>query len=114
MATKKSRYKALDELMTKVLIADGGIFLLYLLFAGLGVGFLKVVFAILGLGLSALCLGFLFLTNELLRKRSLWMTAGAAAVIICILVSMIANYPSPDPLKNAPEDTASYTQHLNL
>ena len=32
MAKKKSRYKALDELMTKVLIADGGIFLLYLLF----------------------------------------------------------------------------------
>lgn len=114
MAKKKSRYKALDELMTKVLIADGCIFLLYLLFAGFGIGFLKVVFAILGLGLSALCLGFLYLTNELLRKRSLWMTAGAAAVIICIIVSLFANYPSPDPLKNAPQDIASYTQFVNL
>ena len=114
MANKKSRYKALDELMTKVLIADAGIFLLYLLFAGFGVGFLKVVFAILGLGLSGLCLAFLYLTNELLRKRSLWMTAGAAAVIICILVSLIANYPSPDPLKRADKETASYSQSVRL
>jgi hypothetical protein len=114
VASNNSRYKALDALMTKVLIADGGILLLYLLFAGLGVGFLKVVLAILGLGLSALCLVFLYLTNELLRKRSLWMTAGAAAVIICILVSLIANYPSPDPLKRTPKETVSYSQFLNL
>lgn len=114
MANGNSRYKELDKLMTKVLIADGGILLLYLLFAGLGVGFLKVVLAILGLGLSGLCLGFLYLTNELLRKRSLWMTAGAAAVIICILVSLIANYPSPDPLKYAPKETAAYSQLVNL
>ena len=114
MAKNNNRYKEMDALMTKVLIADAGIFVLYLLFSGLGIVFLKVVFAILGLGLSGLCLGFLYLTNELLRKRSLWMTAGAAAVIICILVSLIANYPSPDPLKSAPKETASYSQFVNL
>jgi hypothetical protein len=42
------------------------------------------------------------------------MTAGAAAVIICILVSLIANYPSPDPLKRTPKETVSYSQFLNL
>jgi hypothetical protein len=42
------------------------------------------------------------------------MTAGAAAVIICILVSLIANYPSPDPLKHTSKETASYSQHLTL
>ena len=114
MAKNNNRYKEMDALMTKVLIADAGIFVLYLLFSGLGIVFLKVVFAILGLGLSGLCLAFLYLTKELLRKRSLWMTAGAAAVIICILVSLIANYPSPDPLKSAPKETASYSQFVNL
>lgn len=114
MAKNNNRYKEMDALMTKVLIADAGIFVLYLLFSGLGIVFLKVVFAILGLGLSGLCLAFLYLTNELLRKRSLWMTASAAAVIICILVSLIANYPSPDPLKHTSKETASYSQHLTL
>lgn len=100
MAKRKNRYKAMDQLMTRVLIADGGIFLLYLLFAGFGIGPGKVIMAILGILLSALCLGFLFMTNELLRKRSLWMTAAAASIIICIIVSLIANYPSPNPLKD--------------
>lgn len=104
VAKRKNRYKAMDQLMTKVLIADGGIFLLYLLFAGLGVGPGKVLMAILGILLSVLCLGFLYMTNELLRKRSLWMTAAAASIIICILVSLIANFPSPNPLKDAPKD----------
>lgn len=104
MAKRKNRYKAMDQLMTKVLLADGGIFLLYLLFAGFGVGPGKVLMAILGILLSVACLGFLFLTNELLRKRSLWMTAAAASIIICIIVSLIANFPSPNPLKAAPAD----------
>jgi hypothetical protein len=117
VAKKKSRYKALDQLMTKVLIADGAIFLLYLLFAGFGVVAIKIIMAVLGILLSAACLGFLFITGEILRKRSLWMTAGAAAVIICIIVSLFANYPSPDPLKQAdkPQQTqlrSYYTQQI--
>lgn len=111
MAKRNNRYKAMDQMMTKVLIADGGIFLLYLLFAGFGVGPGKVIMAILGILLSVLCLGFLYMTNELLRKRSLWMTAAAASIIICIVVSLITNYPSPNPLKDAPaeNETASIT-----
>jgi hypothetical protein len=32
------------------------------------------------------------------------MTAAAASIIICIIVSLIANFPSPNPLKAAPTD----------
>lgn len=109
MAKRNNRYKIVDKYMTYVLIGDGAIFLLYLLFAGFGVLWGKVLFALLGIVVSALCLGFLYLTRELLRKRSLWMTAGAAAVIICILVSLISNIPSPKPIFNpaAVEDNAA-------
>lgn len=103
MAKRPNRYKIIDKYMTYVLIADAVIFLLYLLFAGFGVLWGKVCFAIFGILLSAACLGFLYMTRELLRKRSLWMTAGAAAVIICILVSLIANFPSPKPAFNPSE-----------
>jgi hypothetical protein len=95
VAKSKNRYKIIDKYMTYALIADGAIFVLYLLFAGFGVLWGKVLFAILGILVSGLCLGYLYLTQELLRKRSLWMSAGAAAVIICILVSLITNIPSP-------------------
>jgi hypothetical protein len=103
MAKQNNRYKMMDRYMTYALIADATLFVLYLLFAGFGVLWGKVLFAILGILVSAACLGFLYLTGELLRKRSLWMTAAAAAVIICILVSLIANFPSPAPIFNPTE-----------
>ena len=115
MAKRNNRYKIVDKYMTYALIADGAIFLLYLLFAGFGVLWGKVLFAVLGILLSAACLGFLYLTQELLRKRSLWMTAGAAAVIICILVSLICNIPSPKPVYQPMDnqDTAA-VYHIDL
>ena len=114
MTTKRNRYKEMERYMTYALIGDAAVFALYLLFAGLGVVWLKVILAIIAIGTAGLGLAYLYLTQELLRKRSLWMTAGAAAVIICILVSLIANYPSPDPLKHTSKETASYSQHLTL
>lgn len=92
---KRNRYLVFERKMTQVLLADAGIFLLYLLFAGLGVTFLKVVLALAALGVSALCLGYLYVSQELRKKRSLWMTAAAAAVLICTLVSLILGYPAP-------------------
>ncbi len=92
---KRNRYLAFERKMTQILLADAAIFLLYLLFAGLGVTFLKVVLAIVAIGASAICLGLLYLSQELRRKRSLWMTAAAAAVLICTLVSLILSYPAP-------------------
>lgn len=92
---KRNRYRIMEYNMTRILIADAAIFVLYLLFAGLGVIVLKVITAIVAIIASGLCLGFLYLSQELLRKRSLWMTTGFAAVLLCTLVSLIVNFPSP-------------------
>ena len=93
MAKDPKRFQLLEQYVTYGLIADTVLFVLYLLFAGLGVIFLKVLLALLILGLSSLCLAVLYLNGELLRQRSLWMTCGAAAIILCLVVSLIANYP---------------------
>lgn len=83
--------------MTYLLIGDACLFALYLLFAGIGITWLKVTLAILALLLSGLILGYLYLTKELRKPRSLWMTMAAGAVAVCILVSLILRFPSPKP-----------------
>jgi len=99
MADNKTRYKKMEFMMTCALGADALFFVLYLLFAGLGIVWLKVVLAILAILLSGACLYFLYITHELLHQRSLWMSASAAAIALCILVSLVLNFPSPNPYK---------------
>ena len=92
---KRARYKKMDAIMTVVLSADSVIFLLYLIFAGAGMVGMKAVTAILCFLISAAVLYFLYITRELLRKRSIWMTLAAACIILCILVSLILRFPAP-------------------
>ena len=82
-------------MMTRILIADVVVFALFALFAGLGVVAMKVICAIVTIIVSALCLAFLYMTGELQKRRSLWMAVGFAGVLLCLLVSLICNYPSP-------------------
>lgn len=89
------RFKENERILAYGLIADAVLFLLYLLMAGLGVVWLKWVLAIAAILLSAAGLASLYLTGELRRQRSLYLTAGFAAVVVCILFSLILNYPSP-------------------
>jgi len=118
MANRGNRYKEMERYMTYALIADAAIFVLYLICAGTGVIWLKVILAILGIALSGLCLAWLYLSQELLKRRSLWMSVGAAAVLVCLLASLILNYPSPNKYKNkAPESgdsTAYVASEINL
>ncbi len=92
---KRNRYRDLEQKMTLLIFADAAIFVLYLLFAGLGVIAMKVITAIIALLGSALMLGFLYMNGEILKKRSLWMSAAFAAIFLCTLVSLITNFPSP-------------------
>ena len=94
MASRK-RYKELEDMMARILIADVVIFGLFMLFAGLGVVAMKVICAIATIIVSGLSLGFLYLTGELKKRRSLWMVVGFVGVLVCLLVSLICNYPSP-------------------
>ena len=93
MAKRNNRYRQFDMLMTKVVLGDVFIFLLYLLSAATGIGFLKAMAAvIIGVG-SGLGLGYLFLTQELLKRRSLWITLTFASILLLTIVSLICKVP---------------------
>lgn len=90
---KRNRYKDLDRGMTILLIAAAVDFILYLIFAGLGILWVKVLTAIFAILMPVLCLGFLYLSKELLKQRSLWLTVGFGGILVCTIVSLIANFP---------------------
>lgn len=90
---KKNRYQEMEQLMTVALIADVIIFVLYLIVAGAGILWLKILLAVFALLIAAAALGFLFLTQELLKQRSLWLSCGFFSVLICTVVSLILAYP---------------------
>ena len=93
MAKRNSRYRQFDFIMTRVVLADVFIFLLYLLCAACGIGFLKGLTAFVAIVGSALCVGYLYLTQEWLKKRSLWMTLSFAAIALLTLVSLLCKVP---------------------
>ena len=95
---RRMRYKQIDQLLTRVLIADTAIFLLYLIFAALGVSVLKVLLAIIAILLSGLSLAYLYKLGEFKKARSRWLVMGFCSIILCTLVSLILNYPSPAPI----------------
>ena len=93
MAQKRNRYKEMEQLMTVALIASAVIFVLYLICAIAGILWLKIVTALFAILLCVVGLAFLYLTKELLRQRSLWMTTGFLSVLLCLAVSLILNFP---------------------
>ena len=92
---KRNRYRELESLMTKVIIGDAFIFILYLIFAANDLGTLKVISSIITIAASLLSLGWLYLTGEFKRRRSLWLVTGFAGVLLCVLVSLLLGYPGP-------------------
>ena len=94
---KRNRYREMESLMTKVIVGDALVFVLYLLFAGLGLTVVKVAAAIIAILGSLLGLGWLVITGEFSRRRSLWMVTGFVAIVLCVLVSLLLGYPGPAP-----------------
>ena len=94
---KRNRYREMESLMTKVIVGDAVVFVLYLLFAGLGLTVVKVATAIIAILGSLLGLGWLVITGEFSRRRSLWMVTGFIAIVLCVLVSLLLGYPGPAP-----------------
>lgn len=92
---KRNRYRELEGLMTKLLAGDALVFVLYLFCAGHGWAVLKVISASIAIVGSLLCLGWLFITGEFPRRRSLWMVTAFAAIVLCMLVSLLLGYPCP-------------------
>ena len=98
----RNRYREMESLMTKIILVDTVVFILYLLCAGLGWTVLKVITAIIAIIGSALCAGWLYITGEFTRRRSLWMVTGFICIVICVVVSLLLNYPCPS-LPELPE-----------
>ena len=93
MAKRANRYRQFDFIMTRVVIADVFIFLLYMLSAATGIGFLKGLCALVAILGSAVCLGYLYLSQEWLKKRSLWMSLSFASIFLLTIVSLICKVP---------------------
>ena len=94
MAIRK-RYKDIERFLTMVLLGDTAVFVLYMIFAGVGLGVLKIITTILCVVASVACLALLYMTGEMKKARSRWLVLGFACILICLLVSLILNYPSP-------------------
>ena len=112
MSNKPNRFKEFELYMTGALCIDAAIFVLYLIFAGLGIIWLKVIFLLLALAVSGYMLWVLYMSKELLKQRSLWLTAGAVAIVVCLLFSLILNFPSPNKYKIPAESACSISQNL--
>ena len=95
MENMKNRYKEMEKYMTVVLLGAALLFIIYLVAAGFGIIWLKVLTAIIAILICGLCLAYLYLTKLLLATRSLWMTAAAGSIVICLLFSLILGFPSP-------------------
>ncbi len=109
MASKPNRYKIMERYMTYALCADTAVFIFYLIAAGNGIIWLKLLLALIGLGISGLLLWVLYTSKEILKQRSLWITAGAGAIAVCLLFSLILNFPSPNKYKQTKEEKTSST-----
>ncbi len=92
---KRNRYRALEKLMTEVLLGDALVFVLFLIFSSRGLNVLRVITATLSILASILSVGWLFITGELLRRRSFWMVTGFASIFLCLIISLILKYPCP-------------------
>ena len=92
---KRNRYREMESLMTKVIIADAFVFVLYLIFAANDLTALKVTASIISIAASVLSLVWLFITGEFPRRRSLWMVTGFIGIALCVIVSLLLGFPGP-------------------
>ena len=114
MAQKSSRYKVIERYMTCALCLDTLLFIFYMIAAGNGIIWLKVILTLLCFAVSDVLLWFLYATKELFRQRSLWLTTGAAAIIVCVFFSLILNYPSPNKYKQVDEEETKNNSAYSL
>ena len=96
MSEKRNRYRDFERFIVLCLIVATILFFAYLSAAGVGNILLKVIYAVVAIGISGFCLWLLYQRRELRRQRSFWMSVWAAAIVICILASIILNFPSPN------------------
>lgn len=90
---RKNRFPAFEKRMTHYLLIDFSLFIFYIIFAACNIIWLKVLLSIAVVLLSSACLAILYLSNELKKPRSLWMTTAAVSITACLVFSLILNFP---------------------
>ncbi len=114
MSDHRNRYKQLEQMLGLALIGAFALFIFYWIAAGNEIVWLKVVLSVLIFLTCGACLGYLYISRELMRKRSLWMTFGFAAIAVCLLLSLILHFPCPNPRTLQPVviDTLAITNFI--
>jgi len=97
MKNRNNKYKDMERKMQIILAVLAALFILFLIASGRGIIWLKAICAIVAIFISLLCLLFLYLSGELLKQRSLWISTALAAIVICTLFSLILQFPCPRP-----------------
>ncbi len=92
---KQGRYRQIEQFMTVLLLLSLAMFIIFLIASGSGILWLKVICSIITILLCGLSLAILYMTRLLWKPRSLWMTMSAGSIVICLLFSLILNFPSP-------------------
>ena len=92
---KHNRYHQLESMMFKVLGGDAVLFVLFLIFSRQGWSVAKYIVGVLSIALSVLVLGWLYMIQELPKRRSLWMVVAAGGIALLTLLSMLLRYPCP-------------------
>lgn len=113
MANAKRSYRQLERFMSIWLGCDAALFVLYLLFSALGPTALKVFLALLVFLLSACALAVLYLTREWKNRRSLWMVSAAVCLIVCLLVSLLAGYPTSSSREAEESRSQAFAQEID-
>ena len=67
--------------------------LFYILCLPVPVKALKFITGIITILDGGLILGFLYLTQELKKRRSRWIAAGGLSLVVCTLVSLLLGFP---------------------
>lgn len=96
MADRKRKFKDFERYITLCLSVATIVFIAFLIASGTGNIPMKIIYALVAIAICGYCLWLLYQKNELLRRRSFWMSVWAGAVIICCLASLILNFPSPN------------------
>ncbi len=92
---KRNRYREMERIMTRVILVDVLVFILFLVCSSKDWAVLKVITAIISIFGSLLCTGWLYLTGEFVRRRSLWMVTIFLCIVICVAFSLLLGFPAP-------------------
>lgn len=101
----RNRYRLLELTACAVIAVAIIFFIVFLIASGSNTLWLKILSLTVCILVCGLSLTYLYLSKELMRPRSLWMSLSFISILVCILFSLMLNFPSPNPLAQLKETT---------